>query len=69
MLLIIFVFVGYGGTGSTTKDENEVEVDKLSKAIFATAIIEDDVPFVLFGEKRTLLIMMKVPCVINSQES
>ncbi|XP_047946487.1 probable inactive receptor kinase RLK902 [Salvia hispanica] len=35
--------------GSTTKDENEVEVDKLSKAIFATAIIEDDVPFVLFG--------------------
>ncbi|KAL1541991.1 non-specific serine/threonine protein kinase [Salvia divinorum] len=39
-------------SGSTLKDENEVEVDKLSKAISATAMKEDDVPFVLFGETK-----------------
>ncbi|KAL1541986.1 non-specific serine/threonine protein kinase [Salvia divinorum] len=44
-------------SGSTPKDQNEVEVevDKLSKAIPATAMKEDDVPFVLFGETKDFL--------------
>ncbi|KAG6404302.1 hypothetical protein SASPL_136548 [Salvia splendens] len=42
-------------TGSTAKDENEVEVDKLSKAISATAMKEDNVPFVLFGETEDII--------------
>ncbi|KAL1541995.1 non-specific serine/threonine protein kinase [Salvia divinorum] len=35
-------------SGSTSNDQNEVEVDKLSKAIPATAMKEDDVPFIEF---------------------
>ena len=38
MILIFFVLVGYGHTGSTPKDQNEVQVDKLSKATLAPAI-------------------------------
>ncbi|KAG6404304.1 hypothetical protein SASPL_136550 [Salvia splendens] len=45
--------------GSTAKDQNEVEVDKLSKAFPATATAtateEDDVPFILFGETNDIV--------------
>ena len=42
----------YGDTGSTPKDQNKVENDKMSKVIHATAMKEDDVPFILFGETK-----------------
>ncbi|XP_047952525.1 receptor-like cytoplasmic kinase 1 [Salvia hispanica] len=41
--------------GSTAKDQNEIEVDKLSKAFPTTAMKEDDVPFILFGETNDIV--------------
>ncbi|XP_047953392.1 probable receptor-like protein kinase At2g47060 [Salvia hispanica] len=45
----------YCPSGLTPKDENEVEVDQLSKAFSATAMKEDYVPFILFGETRDIV--------------
>ena len=55
MTLIFFVLAGYGDIGSTAKDQNEIEVDKLSKAFPTTAMKEDDVPFILFGETNDIV--------------
>ena len=52
--MIFFVLAGYGDIGLTPKDENEVEVDQLSKAFSATAMKEDYVPFILFGVTRDI---------------
>ena len=52
MIDLDLLCVGYGDTGSTAKDQNEVEVDKLPKAIHATGMQEDYVPFILFGETK-----------------
>ena len=40
---------------SKANDRNEVEVDKLSKAISTTAMKQDNVPFVLFGETADII--------------
>ena len=54
MILIFFVLVGYGDTGSTPNSQNEVEVNMVSNAIPATTMREADVPFVLFGEIKDI---------------
>lgn len=43
--------VCYGDTGSKQKDSNDVEVDKLSKAVLATDM-KEVIPFILFGEAK-----------------
>ncbi|XP_042012401.1 receptor-like protein kinase ANXUR1 [Salvia splendens] len=54
-------------SGSTSKYQIKVEVDKLSKAIPATPI-DGSLSFYLV-KKRTLVVIILVPIVMNSQES
>ena len=49
---LYIVCVGFGETESTPKDQNEAEVDEMSKDIPATAMKEDDVYFIIFGEAK-----------------